>query len=106
MFNEPAADKHAALTVAQVAKAAEFAAICAQSDEPASGDAALSAYTWARDGAHGAEAAEMLEQLQTDFAALYRVAKLGRWSNRTPVPAEVFELMVEDVPTKPWWKVW
>jgi hypothetical protein len=105
--NEPAPDgEHACVSASHVAKAAEWAAEAAQASPSASANAALEAYTWARDASHAAEAVDILGRQQSDFAGLFRVAARGRWTDETPVPASLFDLLAEDPPEKPWWVIW
>lgn len=88
------------------AKSAEWAAKAAQEEPSESAYAALEAYTWARDVARSAEAVDVLARLQHDFAGLCRVAARGQWSDDTPVPPDVFELLAEAPPAKRWWVFW
>jgi hypothetical protein len=100
------ADENACYIASFVAKVAEWAAKAAQGDASASANAALEALTFCRDAAHAAEAVEVLEQLQSDFAGLYRVATQGRWSDKTPVPPSVFGLLSDELSRKAWWRFW
>jgi hypothetical protein len=80
------ADDHACHIASYVAKSAEWAAKTAQAGKSGSAHAALETYTWARDAAHMAEAADILGR---------RVAKQARWSDDAPVPPVLFDVMGE-----------
>ncbi len=99
-------DEHASQIASFVAKSAEWAAKAAQQGPSGSVNAALEAYIWARDTAHMAEAVDVLARLQDDFTGLHRVARRSRWSDDTPVPPSVFDLVAEAPPEKPWWAFW
>ncbi|QEH34924.1 hypothetical protein OJF2_34690 [Aquisphaera giovannonii] len=100
------AGEHACHVASFAAKSAEWAANAAREAPSGSADAALEAYTWARDAAHAAEAVDVLARLRGDFAGLVRVATRGRWADDTPVPPSLFELLAEDSDEKPWWAFW
>jgi hypothetical protein len=88
------------------AKVAEWAATAAYEGASKSVDANLEAYAFTRRAAEMAGAAELLDRLRHDLAALRRVATRGRWTDETPVPPSVFDLLAEEPPASPWWKFW
>jgi hypothetical protein len=91
---EPIPPNKAACLIAMLAaKVAEWAGEAALQGETASANAALEAYTYARDAAHESQAVEVLEQLNVDLAALCRVAKRGGWSHATALPSSLFDLL-------------
>jgi len=103
---EPAPrDNDAAVLASLAAKVAEKAAEAALAAPPESAAVADEAYGFTVDVSHAANQPELLDSLAADFAALYRVAKRGRWSDETPVPLEVFSLL-QDEQDRPWWRFW
>jgi hypothetical protein len=105
--NEPGPDNETACHIASfAAKVSEWAIRSAQEGPAASTNAALEAYTFAREAAHAAEVVQVLDELHSDLTRLRRVADRGRWSDDTPVPAGVFELLADASDKEPWWKFW
>jgi hypothetical protein len=100
-------DEHAATTASFVAKSVEWAARAAGVAPGESAHPTLEAFVFAHDAAHAAEDAETIEGLHDDLEAIDRVARRGRWTERTSVPPEVFGLLSESSRTrKPSWKIW
>jgi hypothetical protein len=100
-------ESHAAAVATYAAKAVEWAAKAAAGPPGDSVQAALEAYTWARDAAHAAEAVEILTTLHVELRSLHRVARRGRWTDQTPVPPSVFDTLVsgdEDRGSR--WRFW
>lgn len=98
----PATD-HAGYIASFAAKVAEYAAKAADAGPSGSAAAAIHAYSLARDTTDRAEAVAILDRLHADLASLRRVASRGRWTDDTPVPPDVFDLLEDD---KPWWAFW
>lgn len=94
------------LVASLVAKTAEWAAKSAASDPSRSEDAALEAYSFARQAAEAAGVDPMLEQIHDELGGLLRAARKGRWTDRTPVPPRVFDLLTERPPSRRWWEYW
>jgi hypothetical protein len=94
------------LVASFVAKTAEWAANSAASDPSRSEDAALEAYSFARQAAEAAGVDPMLEQIHDELGGLLRAARKGRWTDRTPVPPRVFDLLTERPPSRRWWEYW
>ena len=105
--NEPTPTGEKAATVASTAaKAAENAAGAAKATPEESARVAFEAYGFARDAADAAGAMEILDRIRRDFEHVRRVATRGRWNDRTPVPASVFDLLSDEERSKPWWRFW
>jgi len=102
----PPPNEQACVTASHTAKVAEWAATAAHEGASKSVNAALEASAFARGAAETAEAAELLDRLRQDLAALRRVAARGRWTDETPVPPSVFDLLAEEPSAPPWWKFW
>jgi hypothetical protein len=94
------------LIAAHVAKSAEWAANSALADPSESANSALEAYTWAREAAKLAKLRNAITNLRDDIDALHRVAKKGRWTDATPVPSSVFELLKDNESDRQWWQFW
>jgi hypothetical protein len=104
---EPYPDDENACHIASfAAKAAEWAVKSAQGSPAESKSGSMEAFTFACDAATRAGATEIVEQLESDLAGLYRVTVQGKWSDATPVPSSVFALLADEPSSKPWWKFW
>ena len=105
--DEPGPDSETNCLIAHyVAKAAERAAWSAQEEVSQSESWALSAYTFARDAAALSESVDILKQQMSDFSGILRVAKRGRWTDSTAVPAEVFDLLTTKDRAHRSWRFW
>jgi Domain of unknown function (DUF4375) len=65
----------------------------------------LGSYGYAKGAIEIAGRDDLMDQLQDDFRRLRRIVRDGGWTDRTPVPTDVFDPGYEP-PRKPWWKVW
>jgi hypothetical protein len=83
-------DGNAALAVASILKAAEFAVKAAASKCEHSAEFATHSYAHAREFAWKT-ARKLFDRMADDFHSLQRAAKSGRWTDRTPVSPAVFE---------------
>lgn len=100
------ADGNAGAKASFVTKVAERAAEAAQVAPSESLEAASDAFRFAWSLCSGKEEA-LLASIYRDLANLCRVARRGRWTDETPVPPSVFDLLDEDEePAKPWWRFW
>jgi hypothetical protein len=105
--DEPAPSNEADCYLAcYVAKIAECAVKSAMEEGEESVFAALQACDYTRQAADGAEDEKIVAGLAGDLAGLLRVARRGRWTDETPVPPTMFELLAQDRPVKPWWRFW
>jgi len=89
-----------------VAKVAQWAAQAASVRVEESANAAMEAFGFLRQVAEVAQDKELLPVALDGLAGLCRVASRGRWNDQTPVPPEVFDLLSEDPPIRPWWRIW
>jgi hypothetical protein len=87
------ADAYSGTIAAHVAKAAENAAECARVQGEDSKFAAMQAWGFAADAASAADEPDIVQELKDDFARLFRVAKRGRWTDRTKVPVEIWSML-------------
>ena len=96
-------DGNSAAVVGSVIKSAEFAARAAAAPTKKSVQYVMESYASAR----GLADADQLENLAATFRRLWRVARKGGWTHRTPVPQSALEEgFVPDEPSRPWWKFW
>ncbi len=99
-------DGNAAVAASFVAKTAEKAAEAAHSSPEQALEEVLFGCNFAFN-IEGKEAARAYRRIKKDFANLLRVARRGRWTDRTPVPQAAFDLLADDdEPSRPWWKFW
>jgi hypothetical protein len=47
---------------------------------------------------------DLLEDIREDFERIRELARAGGWTDKTPVPPEVFDSNYK--PKKTWWKAW
>lgn len=84
-------DGNAAIIASFAAKTAEKAAETASSSPAKSADVALEAFGFARQTA--GDTSDLIESLWQELMQLQRVARRGDWTDQTPVPANVWELL-------------
>jgi len=84
-------DGNAALIASLAARTAEEAAKTAQNPPRDSVDSALEAFAFARQAA--GESSDLVETLWRELMQLQRVARQGEWTDQTPVPPNVWELL-------------
>jgi hypothetical protein len=87
-------------------RVAEWAASAAENGPGESANAALEAFSFARQVAEVNGDHEMVSGLASDLVALLRVASRSNWSDQTPVPPSVFSLLSDLPREKPWWRFW
>lgn len=84
-------DGNASLIAAFAAKTAEKAAETANCSPEKSADLALEAFGFARQTA--GDTSDSIQTLWQEFMQLERVARRGGWTDQTPVPANVWDLL-------------
>jgi Domain of unknown function (DUF4375) len=96
-----------AVHASYIAKTAEFAARAALAGPKQSAEPSTQAYALARGLATGIDEWELVETMQREFKRLRRLARQGRWTHRSAVPPEVFDLDYQpEEPPKRWWRIW
>lgn len=100
-------NKSASHIACHVAKTAEFAAIACCKPSPCEPSILDGGFGYFLGAVNGANRRDLLDELIEEFDSLVRVAKKGKWNHATPVPPEVFDLLVRVEPeVKPFWKFW
>jgi hypothetical protein len=84
-------DGNAALIASLAAHAAEHAAQAAMKPPSESATSALEAFAWARQAA--GDDSEIIEALWRELMQLERIARRGEWTDQTPVPVNVWDLL-------------
>ncbi|HEY7330802.1 MAG TPA: DUF4375 domain-containing protein [Gemmataceae bacterium] len=84
-------DGNAAVIASFVARAAEHAADAANKPPAESAHFALEAFTWVRQAV--GDESQIIETLWRELRQLERVARRGGWSDQTPVPSNVWDLL-------------
>jgi len=84
-------DGNAAVVASFAAHVAEHAAEAAMKPPSESANSALEAFDWARRAA-GVDS-EMIQTLWRELMQLERVARRGKWTDQTPVPMNVWDLL-------------
>jgi hypothetical protein len=82
-------DGNMAAAAAEPAKSAEHAARAAASAPNDSLEPALEAYDWAKGAT--SKRPDLAIQLNRDLARILELAKIGRWTDETPVPSNTWE---------------
>ncbi len=84
-------DGNAALVALFVAKTAEKAAEAANSSPDKSADLVLEAFGFARQTA--GDTSDLIQTLWNELTQLERIARRGQWTDQTPVPSDVWDLL-------------